>query len=158
MYTDKNGKVELRADTEKETLLATQNQIARIFGTTLQNVNLHLVNIYKDGELKKKPTIKESLIVLDNGRQYLTKFYNLDAIIAVGYRVNSKKATKFRIWATSILREYLIRGFSFNQCKLVKSEDDIEDVEKALAFIKSKSEGGPLKAKISVRLSKDLIP
>ena len=91
------------------------DRIARIFGTTLQNVNLHLVNIYKDGELKeKKPTIKESLIVQTEGGRSIQRpviLYNLDAIIAVGYRVNSKKATKFRIWATGILRGYSDQRF-----------------------------------------------
>jgi hypothetical protein len=159
MYTDKNGKVELRADTKNETLLATQNQIARIFGTTLQNVNLHLVNIYKDGELKKRPTIKESLIVRTEGGRSIQRpiaLYNLDAIIAVGYRVNSKKATKFRIWATGILRDYLIKGFNLNQHKLVVSEKSLNDLHEAISFIESKS-NEPLKAKISIRLTKDLI-
>lgn len=159
MYTDKNGRVELRTDIKKETLLATQNQIARIFGTTLQNVNLHLVNIYKDGELKKRPTIKESLIVQTEGGRSIQRpviLYNLDAIIAVGYRVNSKKATKFRIWATGILRDYLIRGFSVNQRKLVVSEKSLDDLHEAIDFIESKSDK-PLKAKITVRLTKDLI-
>jgi hypothetical protein len=156
LYTDKRGNVELRADVEKDTLWATQDQISKIFGTTLQNVNLHLKNIYKDKELNKKSTIKESLIVLKNGRQYLTKFYNLDVAIAVGYRVNSKKATKFRIWATSILREYLVKGFSLNKHQLAKSEQNFDNVQDALDYMKNESKGGPVKAKMSIRVTKDL--
>jgi hypothetical protein len=160
IYTDKSGKVELRADTEKETLLATQLQIARIFGTTIPNINTHLKKIYREGELKEKSTIKDSLIVQTEGDRSIQRpviLYNLDAIIAVGYRVNSKKATKFRIWATGILREYLVRGFSLDQRKLVSFEGKLDDLHEAINFIESKSDK-PLKAKITVRLTKDLIP
>ena len=157
LYTDKRGNVELHADVKEETLWATQAQITQLFETTLQNVNLHLINIYKDNELKEKRTIKESLIVLKNGRKYLTKLYNLDAIIAVGYRINSKKATKFRIWATGILREYLTKGFNLDKRKLVASSNKLVDLHEAIKFIESKPEDGQLKAKITVRMTKDLI-
>jgi len=157
MYTDKRGNVELQADALKETLWATQLQIARIFGTTIPNINIHLKRIYKDGELKEGTTIKESLIVLKNSRQYLTKFYNLDVIIAVGYRVNSKRATRFRIWATRVLREYLIRGFAVRQKKLARPEQNFDNLQEALTFMESKSQGGPVKARLSLRLYKDVM-
>jgi len=157
LYTSKNGDVELRADAEKDTLWATQEQIGRLFGTSKQLVSWHIANVFKEVELKSKSTVKDSLTVVSNNRHYLTKFYNLDVIIAVGYRVNSKKATKFRIWATGILREYLIRGFNLNRRKLVVSDEKLNDLNSAIKFIESKSENGPLKAKITVRLSKDLI-
>ena len=156
MYTDKNGKVELRADTKKDTLWGTQEQIGRLFQVSSQNITMHLKNIFRSGELKKNSVCKESLHTAKDGKQYLTKFYNLDMILAVGYRVNSKKATKFRIWATGILRDYLIRGFSVNQRKLVVSEKSLDDLHAAIEFIESKSDK-PLKAKISIRLTKDLI-
>jgi len=104
-YTDKLGNVELRADVEKDTMWATQEQISRLFDVSVPNVNFHLKNIFKTAELKKNSVIKESLITAKDGKRYLTIFYNLDVIIAVGYRINSKKATQFRIWATGILRE-----------------------------------------------------
>lgn len=157
LYTNKKGNVELRADVERDTLWATQEQIAQLFETSKQLVSWHMTNIFKQGELQRRPTVKESLTVASNNKQYRFKFYNLDAIIAVGYRVNSKKATEFRIWATSILREYMVRGFNLNRRKLVSSEEKFDDLHNAIDFIESKS-GGRLKAKVTVRLSKDLIP
>lgn len=117
IYTDKNGNVELKADVEKETIWATQAQIAKLFETVPQNITFHLKNIYKENELNKDSTCKESLQVQKEGNrsvERLFEFYNLDAIIAVGYRVNSKKATQFRIWATRTLRSYIVRGFVEN--------------------------------------------
>ena len=157
LYKDKHGNVELRADTRNDTLWATQEQIAQIFDTTIPNINIHLKNIYKEGELREKTTIKESLIVLKDGRQYLTKFYNLDAIIAVGYRVNSRRATRFRIWATRVLREYLVNGFAIRQKKLAGPEQNFDNLQEALTFMESGSRGGPLNARLSLRLYKDVM-
>jgi len=155
-FTNKNGKVELRADTERDTLWATQAQISTLFEVDVRTINEHLKNIFNSKELKEISVIRKFRITAKDGKQYLTKFYNLDAIIAVGYRVNSKKATKFRIWATSILREYLIKGFNLNENKLVASEERLENLHKAIDFIESKS-GRPLKGKIRISLVKDLI-
>jgi len=118
-------------------------------------------NIYQSKELREKSTTEESSIVQTEGGRSVRRpviFYNLDAVIAVGYRVNSKKATKFRIWATRILREYLIKGFNLDERKLTQSVDKLEDVKEAIAFMESGSRGGPLKAKMIVRLSKNLLP
>ena len=156
LYSDKRGEVELRADVEKDTLWATQAQIAQIFDTTVPNINIHLKSIYREGELREKTTIKESLIVLENMRKYLTKLYNLDAIIAVGYRVNSKKATKFRIWATKVLHHYLTKGFNVNERTISRSSDNVEDLQKALAFMGSDNLSGVLKGKIFLRVSKEM--
>ena len=104
-----------------ETMWMTQRQMAEVFGTTASNINVHLGNIYQSRELSKDSTIKEFLIVqLEHGRSVRRKFffYNLDAIIAVGYRVNSTQATRFRIWATQILKEYIIKGFALDDKRL----------------------------------------
>jgi len=159
LYTNKNGKVELRADMENDTLLATQAQIGALFEVSVPTVNEHLKNIFKTKELKEISTIRNFRIVQDeNGRKVKRNknFYNLDAILAVGYRVNSKKATKFRIWATKILREYLINGFNLNKSKIITREEKLENLHKAIDFIESKSDK-PLKGKIRVSLVKDLI-
>ena len=156
LYTNKEGNIELRADAKNNTLWTSQDQIAQLFSTSKQVISWHMTNIFKQGELNKKSTVKESLTVLENGRHYLVKFYNLDAIIAVGYRVNSKKATKFRIWATGILRNYIIKGFNLDKEKLMTSKDDLENLHKAIDFLESKSDK-PLKAKIKVSMNKDLI-
>lgn len=154
-YQNKNGNVELRADIEKETLWATQKIVAALFGCSIDNVSLHLKNIFESKELDENSVVEESSITASDGKKYKIKHYNLDAIIAVGYRVNSKKATKFRIWATSILRNYLVRGFNLNRRKLISSEEKFKNIHEAIDFIESKSDK-PLKAKVTVRLTKDL--
>ena len=140
IYTDKKGNVELKADVEKETIWATQAQIAELFETVSQNITIHLGNIYKEGELNKKSTCKDFLQVQTEGNRPVKRsvaFYNLDAIIAVGYRVNSKKATQFRIWATKTLREYIVKGYVLNMDRIQKIPDRILlDLDEKLKFIK----------------------
>ncbi|QEJ94191.1 virulence RhuM family protein [Treponema phagedenis] len=104
-----------------ETIWLTQKSMAELFDCTSDNISLHLKNIYRDGELNEAATIEEFSVVQTEGKRQInrkTKFYNLDAIISVGYRVNSAKATKFRIWATSILKEYMIKGFALDDERL----------------------------------------
>lgn len=161
IYEDKQGNVELRADIEKDTIWATQLQIAQVFETTIPNINIHLTNIYNEDELAKNRTIKESLIVQKEGGRTVKRkveLYNLDAIIAVGYRVNSMKATQFRIWATGVLREYLKQGYALDQYKLGKSPEALEGLDDAMALIESKKHPGKLKGKIVVKLTKTLEP
>jgi hypothetical protein len=106
----------------------TQNLIAELFQTTKQNVSLHLKNIFQDGELDENSVVKDFLTTASDGKNYKTKFYNLDAIISIGYRVNSQRATQFRQWATTVLRDYAIRGYVMdkkrmrNQAHLSRSE------------------------------------
>ena len=98
-------------DQEGETFWATQKTMAEVFGVTKQNVSYHLKDIFKTGELDKNSVVKKILTTASDGKKYKTSFYNLDAIISVGYRVNSKSATRFRIWATQQLKELIIKGF-----------------------------------------------
>jgi len=156
LYTDKNGKVELRADVEKDTLWATQEQIAQIFLSTKQNIGLHLKNIFNTSELIRDSVVKDFFTTARDGKKYKVKFYNLDAIIAVGYRVNSKEATKFRIWATTILREYLIKGYNLNRHKLIKEGYNVEGLHEVVDFLESNKNDGPLKGKITFKLTKHL--
>jgi hypothetical protein len=158
LYTNKNGKVELRADVNAETLLATQSQVAHLFEVDVRTVNEHLKNIFKTNELKEISVIRNFRITAKDGKQYLTKFYNLDAIIAVGYRINSKKATHFRIWATSILRQYLIRGFNLDQRKLAESKEGLDGLHETIAMIESEKHPGKLKGKVAIRLVKEFLP
>ncbi len=161
IYQAQDGKVELRADIEKDTIWAAEAQIAELFATTQQNVNLHLKNIYLEGELDKRATHKESLYVQKEGTRGIKRqisSYNLDAIIAVGYRVNSKKATQFRIWATGVLREYLKNGYAFNKYKLDKSPESLVGLYDAVALLESKDVTGKLKGTITLKLTKYLEP
>lgn len=117
IYQTKSGALELRGDFNNDTLWATQAQIAEVFGVTPQNVTMHLRNIYKDGELYLVSTCKESLQVQREGKRQVSRqvtFYNLDIMIAVGYRVNSVTGTQFRQWATKTLKQHIVEGYSIN--------------------------------------------
>jgi len=114
LYIGSEGAVTGQFIIGDETLWATQKIIAEVFGVNVRTVNEHLNNVFKIGELNKQSTIRNFRIVQNEGNREVTRdvnFYNLDAIIAVGYRVNSKEATQFRIWATNVLKEYMVKGF-----------------------------------------------
>ncbi len=126
IYQAKNGAIELKGDITRETIWATQAQIAQLFEVTPQNVTMHLKAIFKDGELNEKTTCKEFLQVREEGKRKVKrtiKLYNLDAIIAVGYRINSVVGTHFRIWATSILKEHITKGYTINRKQIAKNYD-----------------------------------
>ncbi len=101
-----------------DTMWATQKAMAQLFGCSTDNVSLHLKNIFASSELDKNSVTEKTSVTADDGKNYQTQFYNLDAIISVGYRVNSAKATKFRIWATSVLKEYIRKGFVLDDNRL----------------------------------------
>ena len=92
-------------------MLATQKTIADLFNVSKQNISYHLKDIFETGELEENSVVKEILTTAPDNKKYPTKFYNLDVIISVGYRINSKNATQFRIWATKTLKEYIVKGF-----------------------------------------------
>ena len=100
---------------ENETVWLTQAQMKELFQTTRNNITLHIRNIFKEGELEETSVCKESLLTAADGKRYKTKFYSLDVIISVGYRVKSIRGTQFRIWANKVLRDYLLRGYSVNE-------------------------------------------
>lgn len=138
IYTGPKGNVSLRAQIEKDTIWATQEQMSQLFGTKRPAVTKHIKNIIKEGELKENAVCSILEHTARDGKTYKTQFYNLDAIIAVGYRVNSKYATQFRIWATETLRDYLLHGYVLNKQKLIQSKHNtIKELEKAIGFIQS---------------------
>ena len=114
LYSDENGKEYVSVVFKDETFWLTQKAMAELFGCTADNISLHLKNIFADGELDKDAVTEKFSATATDGKNYLTQHYNLDAIIAVGYRVNSKKATRFRQWATKTLKEYIQKGFVLN--------------------------------------------
>ena len=120
IYKDKNGDIVVDAIYKDETIWLTQKGMAKVFNCSIDNISLHLKNIFKDEELNESSVVEESSITASDGKKYKTKIYNLDAIIAVGYRVNSKKATEFRIWATKILKEYITKGFALNDERFIR--------------------------------------
>lgn len=139
IYQGKNGEILLKEDGNNQTIWANQKQIAEIFSVDSDTIWYHFKNIYKDWELIKESTTEESSVVQKEGNREVKRkitFYNLDAIISVGYRVNSKQATQFRIWATNILREHITQGFTINKSRIQGNYDKflsaVEEVRKLL--------------------------
>lgn len=122
LYTDPSGKVRVEIFVLNDTVWLPQQRIADLFDTSKQNISYHLSNIFKDNELDENSVVKEFLTTAADGKNYNTKYYNLDAIISVGYRVNSTKATQFRIWATNTLKEYILKGFALDDDRLKESK------------------------------------
>ena len=121
LYTTPNGDVRLEVFLQDETLWLTQKMMAEIFRVDVRTINEHLQNIFNSGELIENSTIRKIRIVQKEGKREVGRevtFYNLDAIISVGYRVNSRQATHFRIWATQVLKEYIVKGFAMNDERL----------------------------------------
>ena len=118
LYQTSDGKTKVDVRFEGETVWLTQKLLADLFGTTTANINMHLRNIFKSGELEENSVIKDFLITASDRKQYKTKHYSLEAIIAVGYRVNSSRGTLFRQWATERLKEYIIKGFTLDDERL----------------------------------------
>jgi hypothetical protein len=122
---------------EDETVWLTQAQMATLFGQTKQNISLHTNNCFREGELKKTATVKEYLTVQMEGQRKVKRkleYYNLDVIISVGYRVKSKQGTQFRIWATNVLKDYLLKGYAINQ-RMDRIENNFEDLSKEVSKI-----------------------
>ena len=113
-YQTEDGKTRLEVRLENETVWLTQNQMAELFQTSIPNVSMHIRNVFAEGELQPGSVVKEFLTTAADGKNYQTKFYNLDVIISVGYRVKSHRGTQFRIWATQRLREYIVKGFALD--------------------------------------------
>lgn len=118
IYTTDDGQVRIEVRLEDENVWLTQNAMAELFDTTKQNISGHIQNIFKEGELKEKSVVKESLTTAKDGKNYNTKFYNLDVIISVGYRVKSIRGTQFRIWANKLIKEYLIKGYNLDSDRM----------------------------------------
>lgn len=119
---------------EDETVWLNQLQMAMLFGQTKQNISLHINNCFKEKELDPISVVKDYLTTAADGKKYNTKFYNLDVIISVGYRVKSKQGTQFRIWATNVLRDYLLKGYALNQ-RIDIIENNYENLSKEVKQI-----------------------
>lgn len=118
IYRSAEEDVSVQAVIRDETIWLTQKAMAELFGVSKQSISYHLNNIFSEGELLQETVVKEILTTASDGKNYPTQYYNLDAIISVGYRVNSRRATQFRIWATGVLKEYMIKGFALDDERL----------------------------------------
>lgn len=128
-----DSEVKLEVWLEEETVWLTQMQMAELFQTSKQNVSLHTNNIFKENELDRNSVVKESLTTASDGKKYQVKYFNLDVIISVGYRVKSIRGTQFRQWANSVLKEYLLKGYSVNR-RLTELEHTVAEHSKKIDF------------------------
>ncbi len=141
IYDSKDGpKLEVRL--EDETVWLTKKQMALLFDKSVPTINEHIKKIYKEGELQENSTIRKFRIVQKEGKREVKRevdFYNLDVIISVGYRVNSKRGTQFRIWATKTLREHIIKGYTINENRLLQTQNQLKDLQETIALLQEKS-------------------
>ena len=138
IYKNEEGNIIVDAIFKNETLWLTQKGMSKVFDCSVDNISLHLRNIFRDNELDESSVTEKSSITASDGKNYQTKIYNLDAIISVGYRINSKKATEFRIWATKILKEYMVKGFALNDERFIKGNKyDAQYFDELLERIKT---------------------
>lgn len=118
LFEAQDGSVKLNVPVAQETVWLTQAQMVQLFNVSKQNISLHIGNCFKEGELDEASVVKESLTTASDGKKYRVKYYNLDVIISVGYRVKSKRGVEFRRWANSVLKEYIIKGYAVNHNRM----------------------------------------
>ena len=137
IYQSADGSITTEVRLQGETVWLTQRQMGELFATTPENVLMHLGNIFQEGELLENPTTKDFLVVQQEGKRQVKrtlKHYNLDAIISVGYRVNSVQGTRFRIWANRVLKDYLVQGYALNKQRLEAQQQNIQQLERTLTL------------------------
>ena len=138
IYTAADGSVSLDARLENDTIWLTQDLMARLFETTVPNINMHIKNIYEEEELEQERTIKDFLIVRKEGNRTVSRniaHYNLDMILSVGYRIKSKTATQFRRWATSVLKDFMTKGYVLNEKRLKEQQTQISTLKNSIALM-----------------------
>jgi hypothetical protein len=145
IYETSKKEVSLKVQFENETVWLSQKQMGELFDKNVRTINEHIKNIFKGGELRESSVIRKFRITADDGKKYQTNFYNLDAILSVGYRVNSQKATQFRLWATSVLKKYLLDGYVINEQTLLEAQEKFKNLQQTISFLQNKSKAKVLK-------------
>lgn len=138
IYKATDGTTQINVQFEQDTVWLTQSQMAELFGKDVRTINEHLKNIYASEELKPDSTIRKFRIVRKEGKRQVNRnldHYNLDAIISVGYRVNSKRGTQFRIWATQTLKEHLVKGYTINKKRLAQKEQEVKILKDGITIL-----------------------
>ena len=133
LFETEDAKVRLTVPIQEDTVWLTQAQMTELFDTSKQNVSLHINNCFKEGELDKGSVVKDFLTTASDGKNYKTKYYNLDVIISVGYRVKSQRGIEFRRWANKVLKDYIIKGYAINDKRLEALQKTVEIQAKMLA-------------------------
>ena len=133
LFETEDAKVRLTVPIQEDTVWLTQAQMTELFDTSKQNVSLHINNCFKEGELDKDSVVKDFLTTASDGKNYKTKYYNLDVIISVGYRVKSQRGIEFRRWANKVLKDYIIKGYAINDKRLEALQKTVEIQARMLA-------------------------
>lgn len=136
LYTTDDGRSQIKLRAEQQTVWLTQLEMADLFDATKQNISLHLKNIFEDKELTEASVVKESLTTAADGKRYQTLLYNLEAILTVGYRVRSPRGVQFRRWASTVLKEYLVKGFAMDDERLKNPDGRPDHFDEMLARIR----------------------
>jgi hypothetical protein len=136
LYTTEDGRSQIKLRAKDETVWLSQREMSQLFDVSTDNVGLHLKNIFADGELEENSVAEESSVTAADGKNYLTKLYNLDAILAVGYRVRSPRGVQFRRWASTVLHDYLIKGFVMDDERLKNPDGRPDYFDEMLARIR----------------------
>lgn len=136
LYTSEDGKSQIQLRADGQTVWLTQMEMAELFSATKQNISLHLKNVFADGELSEDSVVKDSLTTAADGKRYQTRLYSLDAILAVGYRVRSPRGVQFRRWASTVLKEYLLKGFAMDDERLKNPDGRPDYFDEMLARIR----------------------
>lgn len=138
IYESQDGNALIEVKLQEDTVWLTQKQMSTLFGTEVPAISKHIKNIFSDGELFENSTVSKMEIVRKEGKRNVKRtleHYNLDVIISVGYRVNSKRGIQFRIWANKILKEYLVKGYALNEQRLKEKEEQLKEVLEAVQYL-----------------------
>jgi hypothetical protein len=135
IYKSEDGKTQVQVVLENETVWLNLNQITELFQRDKSFISRHLRNIFKEGELAKNSVVANFATTAKDGKSYQVEYFNLDVIISVGYRVKSKRGTQFRIWASKILKDYLIQGYSLNEKKLLQQNEQLKDLRESVKIL-----------------------
>jgi prophage maintenance system killer protein len=154
IYRQAGGKAGLDVKLQDETVWLSQAQMAELFGKNKRTISEHVGNLFKEKELEQKRVVRNFRTTAQDGKTYETNFYNLDVVISVGYRVKSKKGTHFRIWATQVLKEHLINGFTVNQRRLIEHSEKFNDLQNAVSLLSRVVESKQLASPEAVGLLK----
>ncbi len=135
LYQTPDGATSLDVRLEQETVWLTQDQMGELFGRERSVITKHLRNVFKDGELDEASVRAKFAYTAVDGKDYQTQFYNFDAIVSVGYRVNSKQGTRFRIWATSVLKDHIVKGFTLNEQRFREQSEKLTAMQHTVALL-----------------------
>lgn len=135
IFATEDGQTELQVRLQQDTVWLTQAQMVELFDKSKKTISEHINNIFKEGELEQDQVVRNFRITAADGKTYRVNHYNLDVIISVGYRVKSKRGTQFRIWATNVLRQYLVQGYALNQKHLQEQQAQVDKLQQAIRII-----------------------